>query len=117
MAEHKRKTKEERYGYAAYSYWGVSLMYWGPMLPYKDSVKHTNLYLRVGNSHFDYNLFRAEVKRLLNTTDFVLLNRWRAMSSEYKSFIQFHEREPAQTDPVSANASSEVGTENREPRA
>jgi hypothetical protein len=103
MAEHKRKTKQERYAYAAYSYWGVSIMY--------SPAKHTNLYLRIGAGHFDYNLLRAEVKRLLHTQDFVVLNRWRAMANEYKSFIQFHERETSPYDPGMLKTTAGVGAE------
>lgn len=121
---HRRKTKQERYEYNRYSYWGVSLMYWTTS-PFVDKVptsiavtfvpafgpKHTNLYLRIGDGYFDYNLLRSEIKRLLHTSNFVLLNRWKAMPNEYRSFVQYYERTTA---PVAGiDAATETSTEAR----
>lgn len=127
MSEHKRKTKEEREKRWSdmNTYWGVSLIYWPEIKAeyWLDGVvgapkgpKHTNLYLRIAAGHFDYNLLRAEIKRLLGTDEFVLLNRWRAMSNEYRSYVQVFSGEVPAVGTGHYGASAENGAEAREPR-
>lgn len=133
MSEHKRKTKEEREKRWSdmNTYWGVSLMYWPVVyssaelealqtslapIRFSGGPKHTNLYLRIAAGYFDYNLLRAEIKRLLGTDEFVLLNRWRAMSNEYRSYVQVFSGEVPAVGTGHYGASAEAGAEVGESR-